>query len=349
MRAPELPVVDICTWYVRPETANITVTEIQSQSIVFVVLSKSFTYNLSERQHQLALDYLAIQFAIRDRQKLIGIFCHHQPDLLTSSVQNLVDVYSPIIRALHSAVDLSDGTADLQAFLHDLISIAQIRSKSTEKKPPSVEDFVLLLKKHQGSSHRFIHQALKNGKELRQWYFEYAEHAAAQYRRKGSNLSAMKNANTAAGDLTPDIQEIFGRLSQEDQATVKSELDVYAAYLQELSETSTSRMQAVLKSTAEGKSEIAQGPGVFLAKWQDLVNATPITPEIAQGDVRHGGDDSVKRATRVDVDGSRKGSAATSQEGDPTDNTPKSPGTDATIRLLLSEFRMILAKIAKEG
>lgn len=325
------------------------VAESRSKSIVFVVLSESFTYNLSERQHQLALDYLAIQLAICDRQKLVNVLCHHQPDLLTSSVQDLVDVYSPIIRALHSAVDLSGGTADLQAFLRDLIDVAQISSKSAEKKPPSVEDFVRLLKKHQGSSHRFIHQALKNGKELRKWYFNYAEHAVAQYRRKHSNASATENANTAAGDLTPDIQEIFDKLSQEDQEIVKSELDAYAAYLEELSETSTSRMRAVLESTAEGKSEIAQGPGVFLAKWQAFIDATPITPETAQGNVRHGGDDSVKRAKRVDVDGLRKGTAGSSQEGDSTVNTPKPPRIDATIRLLHPDFRMILVNMAKES
>ena len=313
------------------------------------MLSKSSAPNISDRQHQLALDYLAIHLAIRDRQKLISVLCHHQPDLLTSSVQDLVDVYSPIIRVLHSAVDLSGGTADLQAFLHDLIEVAQLSPKNVERKPPTVEDFARLLKKHQGSSHRFIHQALKNGEELRKWYFDYAEHAAAQYRRNGNNTSAGENANTAAGDLTLDIQKMFSNLSPEDQETVKRELDSYHSYLQSLSENSTARMKAVVKNTQGGKSEITQGPGVFLAKWQSFIDTTSITPETAEGPIRHGGDESVKRATRIDVDGTKKGMTAPPQKDGPVSDDIEAPSTRMTIRLLEKGFREILVKIAKES
>ena len=313
-----------------------------------MILSTSSADSFPQSQHQLALDYLAIQFAIRDRQKLINVLCQHQPDLLTSSVQDLVDVYSPIIRALHSAVDLSGGTADLQAFLHDLIDVAQLSSKSADKKPPSVEDFVRLLKKHQGSSHRFIHQALKNGEVLRKLYFEYAQHAAAQYRRKTKTSTPSENHNVAAGDLTLDLHEIFAKLSEEDRTAVRSELDAYASYLHELSEVSTSRMRAVVQSTKDGKSEISRGPGVYLSKWQSLIEATAITPEEANGPVRHGGDESVKRATRVDVDGSRKGPSAGLDQEDRSANSLKPPSIGATVRLLQSQFRQVLVKIARE-
>ena len=314
-----------------------------------IILSKSSaSTNLSEQQHELALDYLAIQLSIRDRQELINVLCNHQPDILTSSVQDMVDVYDPIIRALHSAVDLSGGTADLQAFLHDLVAMSRLSAKSIDKQPPKVEDFVRLLKRHQGSSHRFIHQALKNGKELTDWYREYAKHAAAQYRQKTDKAPApSEDGLAAAGDLTPDLEALVSNLSELDKEAVIKELDAHAKYLQALARASEARMKTVVQNTAEGKSEIAYGPGIFLAKWQSLMDATPITPATAEGPVRHGGSDSVKEATRVDVDGSKKGTAAPLEGSKAAD--PKPPGVSATIRLLQPGFRELLVKIAEES
>lgn len=289
-----------------------------------------------------------MQFAIRDRQELINVLCNHQPDLLTSSVQDMVDVYDPIIRALHSAVDLSGGTADLQAFLHDLVSMSRLSAKDKDKQPPKVEDFVRLLKKHQGSSHRFIHQALKNGKELTEWYRGYTDHAASQYRQKTDKAPAPSQEGVAAaGDLTPQMEKIISKLSEEDQTVVMKELDAHANYLTSLSEASKERTKTVVENTASGKSEVSYGPGVFLAKWQSLMDATAITPAEATGPVRHGGSESVKEATRVDVDGSKKGATKTLENLGALDPTP--PDVNTTVRLLHSSFRDILVEIARQS
>ncbi|KAL8937892.1 MAG: hypothetical protein Q9216_004198, partial [Gyalolechia sp. 2 TL-2023] len=163
-----------------------------SISIVAVILSPSPTKptTLSAPTHTLALDYLSVHLSILDREKLIRVLCHHTPDHLTTSVRELVKVYDPIIRALHNAVDLAAGVSDLQAFLDDLIALSLLDKTSSsgdrsgnggvkmkKKRVPTVQDYVRLLQKHQKSSHVFIHQALKNGKELSQWYREYALHA----------------------------------------------------------------------------------------------------------------------------------------------------------------------------
>ena len=314
-----------------------------------VVLSKSeVSKDLSEQKHKLALDYLAIEFAIRDRQELIDVLCHHQPDLLTSSVQDMVNVYEPIIRALHSAVDLSSGTADLQAFLHDLVDMSRLSSKSSDKQPPKVEDFVQLLQKHQGSSHRFIHQTLKNGKDLSEWYHAYAKHAAAQYRQKSDDVPLTGTDHiAAAGDLTPQLQDLVSKLTTEDREAVAAELDAHADYLKALAQASEERMKTVVQNCAAGKSETSYGPGVFLAKWQALMDATPVTPATAEGPIRHGGSDSVKDATRVDVDGSKKGTTIPLRHK--TDSDPTAPKVDATIRLLQPGFRELLIEIARES
>lgn len=326
-----------------------TESESQSKSIAVIVLSKSSaSATLTDTQHKLALEYLALHLSIRDRQELINIFCHHQPDLLTASVQDLANVYDPIIRSLHNSVDLSGGTADLQAFLHDLLEVSKLSSKSKDAKPPTVEDFVRLLKKHQGSSHRFLHQTLKNGKELREWYHGYAKHAAEQYRQKTDHPPTSDEDGVAgAGDLTLDLQDIVFNLSVEDRQKVIKELDSHAKYLRSLSQASEKRMKTVVRNAAEGKSETLHGPGIFLEKWQALMDNTAITPATAQGPVRHGSSESVQEATKVDVDGTKKGGDVSLTEESGSAFTR--PDVGHTVKVLGPSFREILVRIAKDG
>ena len=259
----------------------------------------------------------------------------------------MVDVYDPIIRALHSAVDLSGATADLQAFLHDLVEISRLSSKNSDKQPPKVEDFTRLLKKHQASSHRFIHQALKNGKALAEWYREYAKHAAAQYRQRNDEATvSFKDGIAGAGDLSSALQDLVSKLSPEDRETVIKDLNAHGRYLHELTQASETRMKNVVENVSIGKSEVSYGPGTFLAKWQALMDATPITPANAEGPVRYGGTDSVKEATLVDVDGSKKGTTTALQKKDASDPMP--PDVNATIQLLQPRFRDLLVKIVKD-
>ena len=304
---------------------------------------------MSEQQYKMSLDYLALQLAIRDREEIVKVLCHHQPDLLTSSVEDLVKVYEPIIRALHNAIDLSAGMNDLQSFLHDLVEMSQLTGKNTEKQAISVEDYVRLLKKHQGSSHRFVHQALKNGKELSQWYLGYAKHAAEQSRQKNNNVESLNDSpgdgSAGAGDLSKQLSDLCTALSDQDQSTVYSELDEHAKYLQSLNQESHRRLKMALQNSGTEKSEISYGPGTFLAKWQAYVNATAITPATAEGEVRHGGSDSVQEATRVDVDGSKKGTAHPLREN--TDPLP--PDVSNTLRLLRPGFRELLVSLSDKS
>jgi len=60
-------------------------------------------------------------------------------------------------------VDLSDTVSDFEAFLGDMLKISKIQDETSI---PTVGDFVALLKKHQYSCHKFLHQVCKNGKEL---------------------------------------------------------------------------------------------------------------------------------------------------------------------------------------
>ena len=313
-------------------------------SMVSVILSRSSTTKtLSEKQHRLASEYLAIHLSIRDRNQIVNVLCRHQPDLLTSAIKDVVAAYDPIIRAVHNAVDLSGGVADFESFLHDLVKIAKVDGKG-QAKTASVEDFVRLMKKHQGSSHRFIHQVCKNGKELTQWYHEYAGNAAAQYKQK--NQPWGENFDTAAGDMTSTLDTLALKVSEEDRSKVLKELDAHTVYIATINATSEKRMKLVIENSTQGKSELTYGPGTFLTRWQDLIDSIPITPAAPDGPVRSGASDSVKEAARIDVDGSKKGTSTVSKVVE--DEKPPAPDVSETVRLLLPGFKEALGKLADE-
>lgn len=320
--------------------------ETSPESLTLAILSSNPSLPaLSSPQQTLALSYLSIQLSIRDREQLITVLCRSSPDLLTQSIRTIIPAYDPIIRALHNAVDLSGGVSDLEAFLNDLIKVSTIdgKSRGADAKLPTVEDYVTLLQKHQGSSHRFIHQVLMNGKELSVWYHDYAAHAAKQYQQK-SSLTLNDDDNegvgaAAAGDFTPKLQTLLSTLSEQDKMAVLQEIDAHASYLSSLTTASTDSMNIIIRYLAAGKSETSKGPGMYLARWQSLIDETPITPATSGGPVRSGKSESVRLATAVDIDGKEKGDAAL-EEVDKSVANP--PDVGKTVELLAPGFKEIL-------
>lgn len=296
---------------------------------------------------------MSLQLAVRDREQLIELLCLHQPDLVTTSIRELVTVYDPIIRALHKAVDLGSGVTDLQNFLDDVISLSLI-DKAKPTKLPTVQDFVRLLEKHQKSSHVFIHQALKNGKELSQWYHEYASHAIEQYKQTQVKDKAA-DGGTAAGDLTHCLNELMSKLPKNQQQQIHRQLDHHAAFLDGLSQQSKARMDRTIRaSLASDKSdpepEVEGSPGMFLLKWQYFIDRTPITPGPGNGPPRTGKSDSVVDATAVDVDGEKP--AVTYQgSSNAGDSSLEPPDVSTVIRLLAPGFKEELQRIvaSKKG
>lgn len=239
---------------------------------------------------------------------------------------------------------MSGGVSDLEAFLNDLIKVSTIdgKSKGADAKLPTVEDYITLLQKHQGSSHRFIHQVLKNGKELSVWYHGYAAHAAEQYQQK-SSLVLDDNEGVgaaAAGDFTPKLQTLLSTLSERDKTAVLQEIDAHASYLSSLTTASTDSMKTIIRNLAAGRSETSKGPGMYLARWQWLMDETPITPATSGGPVRSGKSESVRLATAVDIDGKEKGDAANVEEVDKSVANP--PDVGKTVELLAPRFKEIL-------
>ncbi|KAL8946749.1 MAG: hypothetical protein Q9222_006896 [Ikaeria aurantiellina] len=318
-----------------------------SVSIVTAILSQSQSKSeLSELSHKLALDYVSIQLAIRDREKLIDTLCHHQPDLVTTSIREMVTVYDPIIRALHKAVDLSSGVTDLQAFLDDLIGLS-LMDKTKQAKAPTVQDFCHLLEKHQGSSHVFIHQALKNGKELSEWYHEYALHAVEQYKQQ-ETLEKTHGDGTAAGDFTKCLEELVANLSKDERCVVLEQVDHHATFLANIARHSKERMEGIVKASlnaGDPKTGANGAPGMFLMKWQCFINETVVTPGPGNGSIRTGKDSSVKNASAVDVEGDKP--AISSHDASEKENALEMPDVGEVIRLLEPSFRKELQKLVE--
>jgi len=248
---------------------------------------------------------------------------------------------------VHNAVDLSATLTDLENFLNDMIKTSKPRKNSgsgngstkneAETALPSVEDYVNLLRKHIPSSHRFLHQVAKNGREVTEQFRTYAKEAAAEFRDPMPPLISKVNSDASevlqesadstedAGAMTAPLTALFRSLSEADQKAVLKALDAHSAYLSSLKASSTARMKSILANNAE----TAYGPGIYLARWHALLDSTLITPATAKGRFRTGkevkeqGDSSVVK---------------NKEKGD----VPEVPDVSVVVKALGGEFKEIL-------
>lgn len=407
-----------------------------SNSIVLMILADAGKpSDIKEETHKLALDYLSCKLSIRDRNEITKAACQSHPDHLTTMVRSLFDAYEPVIRHFHNAVDLSDTVGDFQAFIVDMLKVARIPppGKDGHTNVPSVGDFIQLLKKHQYSSHKFIHQLCKNGKEVTRWYLDWAKHAASQFQRNSSFVDASEsqdpNGDSAAeesdirdaGDLTKPLNELFKALPKEVRSKIIPVLDDTVLYVDEMHSSSLQRLSDVLHSTPtnmqppsslqkvlshrlplsrtssrpnsraasparpvtptskeaqaqtqksptsashDNPSEIPHvssnpGPGSYLARWQDLLDSTPITPLTIHGKPNRASDKAIWEKSATDVDGGKTVEFDSNQKvldahkvkpsvagGGTTDkkHTVKKPDVKVVIDALGGDFRKLLAE-----
>jgi hypothetical protein len=264
------------------------------------------------------------------------------------------------------------------------LSKIQPPGKDGETTVPTVGDFVQLLKKHQYSCHKFLHQCAKNGKELTGWYLDWAKKAASQFQRDTtlSNPTAQD-----AGDLTKPLNEMFSKLPSERQEQILPILDAQSKYLDDLHASSKIRLESVLKSAPSKNPAIAKvlssatngsrsssrapspspkaaniptsltssgpatdpGPGAYLARWQDLLDSTPITPLEPTGNVKAASSKEVVKGSAEDVDGQpmvdfQEGNPGVGRVGGGSKLGSKRPDVKIVVDAMASDFRELLAK-----
>lgn len=261
------------------------------------------------------------------------MLCRHNPDLLTPILRDLVTAYEPIIRAIHNAVNLSGTVYDAQIFVDDFIKL----SKTEAKSQPSVSDYVALLEKHQSSTHRFLHQVTKNGKEMTEEYRVFA-HEVTQHFQQSATDSA---SNTANDRMRQSLNDLVMSLNESESDAVIREIDDYAAYLSVLYFSSAERSTAVFSGKkSQSTKDQSLGPGAYIERWQSLLDETAITPAEPEGAVRSGASLEVKKAARIDVDGEKKGDERKEKEAE--QQMRQAPGVRRTRELLGHKFYELL-------
>ncbi|KAK4554951.1 hypothetical protein LTR86_008099 [Recurvomyces mirabilis] len=315
----------------------------QNMSIVAVIMAtSSHSIEMKEDQHAKALEYLAFQLGVRDRQEIIRVMCHRNPDHLSAGVRDGVDAYTPMIRHVHQAVNLSDTVWDFERFLTDMLKMSKPSGNKGEEKPPSVEDYVDLLHRHQSSSHKFLHQVAENGKEVMGWWKEYVHTAAAQFKvdEAPPKTDSLLPDKIATGGIQPALATAFTNLTSSEQEEVLAELTAWSTYLNDLHAASATRIASVIKRSGS----TPYGPGAYLARWQQLLDSTVITPGKAKGRVRYGGSKSVKEEARKDIEGNEAGFVTEEQaEKAIGRDGVEVPDVARTVELLGGRFREVIA------
>lgn len=220
------------------------------------------------------------------------------------------------IRAIHNAVDLSGTVTDAENFITDLIKISKPKKKSGTKSDarsptpatvtdteasdaPTVEEYVQLLRKHAPSMHKFLHQVTKNAPDLAHDYLDYVKTILSEFRIDEKAQAAEEQGQGGAGNMTAPLQSLFSTLPQTQQDDFKKLLDEHASHLEQLKQTSHDRLKSIMHSTTNTCSSSSpspnqngkgttHGPGMYLSRWNALLDSTLITPATVHGPVRRG-------------------------------------------------------------
>lgn len=161
--------------------------------------------------------------------------------------------------------------------------------------------------------------------------------AAGQFRndyKPPPSEAVISDKIATGGGIKQALETQFAALSESEQSAVIKELAAHHKYIEDLRTASAARISAVIKRT----ESTPFGPGAYLARWQQLMDNTVITPATYSGPVRYGGSQSVKAEAGKDVDGTKTTASV------PDENKPLvAPKVDMTIKLMAEGFRNVLA------
>lgn len=308
----------------------------QDKSIIAVILETAnpiLLSDLSEDEHTMCLEYYAALLAMRDREEIISILCRQSPDYLTQAVREAVAGMDPIIRAVHNKVDLSDHVRDYHMFLDQLIACSKPKkgkSKDDTETMPTVEDYVKLCKDNKHLLYKWLHAVGGKCPEVMDQFRAWAK----------DSLVAFHKTKNGGASIEEQLGDIFNQVPDNSRAALLPIIDAHAAYLRDLEQLSLTRMQTII----EGNSTSMAGPGVYLVRWQNLMDDTLITPVRPVGPVRLGKDVKGLAPTQ-----GKRGSAS-SDAGEiiaavrdmNLSSLPEAPDVQAVIQALGPRFKQML-------
>jgi hypothetical protein len=100
----------------------------------------------------------------------------------------------------------------------------------------------------------------------------------------------------ASQDVPSTLNRLVNALEQDGRAKVLKAIDAHVEYLDTVNALSHARLQYLVTAT-DSSGGTTGGPGVYLDRWQALLDETPITPSRPKGRVRRGKD--VKHTTTM--------------------------------------------------
>lgn len=323
----------------------------QQASIVVSILTthdEKVASSLTEAQHKLCLEYYAAQLSIRDIKKIIDVTCRDSPDLLTPLIKATLQAFEPMIRMVHQSVDLRKHLSSLEKLLRDLIETSKPKGANGSAAPPSVDDFVALLRRNRYRLFDYFTDVAQGCPDLRETWREWANRAVESFRMQPTEPTS---GDLGAGSMGKQLQELFTRIPSNQHSEALAAIDSHARYLSSLELESLERMQNILDQSTdeEHKQKNMRGPGLYLSQWQSLMDSTLITPGQKQGPIRCGRD--VRRIKAL----GKTGAISDQDAWDPIalleqeeKTLPQAPDVSVIIDHLSSDFRNLVADISQQ-
>ncbi|KAF3764301.1 hypothetical protein M406DRAFT_43009 [Cryphonectria parasitica EP155] len=308
-------------------------------AVIFEATDPEIAASLTQSQHTQCLDWLSATLSARDRDEMTKVLCRSNPDCFTAAVRGAVSTYEPFIRSIHETLDLREHVTSVETFVPDFIETSKPK-KAEENRPPSVEDYVALLRRNKHLFYNYCHDFAKNCTDLRERFQTWAHIVVGKF-----NQQPNPTRPDGAGAMNDELQDLYTQLPTEAQEKVLAALNVHASYLSKLDTLSSLRMQrpssraASPRRTDLGEPSMT-GPGVYLMRWESLLDETLITPAVPSGPVRHGKDVKGQKAWGKTVAEDLKGgwdAGAIASEEDRV--VPLAPDSKLVVDVLGQQFR----------
>ena len=253
------------------------------ESIITAIFSSVETERLgplSDAQHTQCLEYYSALLSVHDREAISGVLCRQTPDLLTQSIKDCVNAYDPMIRTIHSQVDLRDHLESTQQFVEQLIKVGKPK-EDKDAKAPSVNDYVTLLMDNRPLMYRWIHALGSKCPDVWEQFRKWTKESVIKLRK--DDPSGLRR------DIDSRLNDLLGKVPTDSQKAVLTAIDSHAKYLSTVAEQSNVRLKAVVASSKTSTATVS-GPGIYISRWQDLLDETLITPATPKGPAREGKD-----------------------------------------------------------
>lgn len=350
--------------------------ERNSQSIITSIFDASsnpqLSTGLTESQHAQCLEYYSSLLSVRDRDRITSAFCRQSPDALTQAVRDFVAAYDPMIRTVHANVDLREHFDSLQGFIEAFIKTSRpgkggsssssssifgrsssSSSSSSGDQLPCVEDYVDLLMRHRGLLYKWIHALASRCPDLWEDFRVWGNRTLVKFQKRppppppftnGTGATAAAAAAAATDKTVPGIlNQLYAGLGAETRTRVGAAIDSHATYLSALRHTSKQRLQCLVAASG-GRS--TAGPGVYLSRWQALLDKTPITPSQPRGRVRRGKD--VKHTTTMGKTGVGGKKVEVGVGAAQSGASPEAPDVSVVVDALADPFRREVQQLAAQ-